>query len=154
MHGVDDAAQFVVAMRAVAGEHFHHARVKALLIGVQRIPGGQSLRARRELRILRHDAELLLTLERLLAIFIPALVELAFEFGDPFFRRVMRRMRRAGRDIEEIRLVGRDAFRLAHPGDGLIGDVGGQVIVRIGRSRNEIAILVEDWIPMVHVAAR
>ena len=35
LHGIDDAAELVVALCAVAGEDLHHARIEALLIGVQ-----------------------------------------------------------------------------------------------------------------------
>src|SRR5262249_34922854 len=49
------------------------------------------------------------------------------------------------------RLVGRDRLRLPHPGNRLVGDVGGQVIVRIRGGRHEIAILEEDRVPVVHV---
>ena len=38
LHGVDDAAHFVVAFRAVGGEHFHHAGIEPLLIRVESVP--------------------------------------------------------------------------------------------------------------------
>ena len=113
---------------------------------------GNPFGANRQLRILGNDAEFLLPFERVLAILVPALVELAFEFVDPFLRRVVRSVRGAGRDVKKERPPRRDAFRLANPRDRLIGDIGREVIVRVGRPRDEIAVLVEDGIPMVHVA--
>ena len=152
LHRVDDPAHVVIDVRPVGGEHLHHPGVEPLLVGVERVPRGQALGARRELRVWRDDAELLLPLERLLAVRVPAHVELALELVDPFLRRVVGRVRRAGGDVEEERLVGRDALDLADPGDGLVGDVVGQVVVRVGRGGDEVAVLVEDRVPVVHVA--
>ena len=44
-----------------------------------------------------------------------------------------------------------DDFHLLHPGDRLVGDVGGEVIVRIVRPRNAIAVLVEDSLVLARV---
>jgi hypothetical protein len=65
---------------------------------------------------------------------------------------VVRRVRRAGCDVEKERPVRRDALHLAHPGDGLVGEVFGQVVIRVGRGGDEVAVLVEDRVPVVHVA--
>ncbi len=65
---------------------------------------------------------------------------------------MVRRVGRAGGDVEEIGLVGRDGLGLAHPGDGLVGEICGQVIVGVGGGRNQIAVPVEDRVPVVHVA--
>jgi len=43
LHGIDHAAQLVVAVRGIASEYFHHPGIEALLIGIQRIPRGQTL---------------------------------------------------------------------------------------------------------------
>jgi hypothetical protein len=102
-------------MGGVYGEHFHHPRVQALLVGVQGIPPRQSLRAHGQLGVLWHNAQLLLPFERLLTVCVLALVELAFELRDPFFGRVMGRVGGASRDIEEIGPIGRDRLGLAHP---------------------------------------
>ena len=152
LHGVDDPAHVVIDVRAVGGEHLHHPGVEPLLVGVERVPRRQARRPRRELRAGRDDAELLLPLERLLAVLVPAHVELALELVDPLRGRVVRRVRRAGRDVQEERPVRGDALDLAHPGDGLVGEVGRQVVVRVGRGRDEVPVLVQHRVPVVHVA--
>src|SRR5262249_56398625 len=111
-----------------------------LLIGLERIPRRQPRRAHRELGVLRNNAELFLTLERHLAILVPAHIELAFELRDPILRRVMRRMRRARCHIEEERPLGRDASDPAYPPYGMVGQVRRQVVVWLGRGRAEIAL--------------
>ena len=55
-----------------------------------------------------NDAELLLPREGLLAQLVPAAVELALVFVDPFLRRVVRGVRRAGGEVHEERLVRRE----------------------------------------------
>ena len=57
---------------------------------------GISFEPRGQLRVRRHDAELLLPGERFFADLVPALVELPLELGDPLLRRVVRRVRGAG----------------------------------------------------------
>ena len=59
----------------------------------------------RELRFGADDAEGLFAGERLLAQLIPAQVEVAPVFCDPFLRDLMRRMGRAGREIDKERLI-------------------------------------------------
>ena len=39
LHRIDDAAHFIVALRPVGGEHFHHTGIKALLVRVECVPG-------------------------------------------------------------------------------------------------------------------
>ena len=79
-------------------------------------------------RVVRHDAQLLLPGERLLAELVPATVELAFVFVRPFLRNVMGRVGRARREIHHERLVRHQHLLLAHPGDGAIGEVLGERI--------------------------
>ena len=114
-----------------AGEHFHLTREQSLLVGAQRIPVLDRLGLRREFRIGRHDAKLLLALQRLLTQFIPALVELALVFGDPLLRDVVRRMGRARREIHEEWLVRRQRLLRLDPLDRLVGHVGHEVIARL-----------------------
>ena len=99
-HRVQHAPHLVVDLGAEAGEDFHHPRVKALLVDVQRIPRRQTLRGCREFGIGRNHTELLLPLQGHLAIAIPPHVELALELVDPFLRRHVRRMRRGGGDMK------------------------------------------------------
>ena len=66
---------------------------------------------------LRNDAELLLLGEDLLAILVPAVVELAFVLVGPLLRHVVRRMHRTRGEVEEEGLVGRELLGI---GDELI----------------------------------
>src|SRR5262249_54371301 len=101
LHGIDDAAHFMVALRPIGGEYFHHAGVEPLLVGIERIPCRQSSRSLGKLCACRDDSEALLPLDRLLAILVPAHVELAPELVDPVLRGMVRGVRRARRDIEQ-----------------------------------------------------
>jgi hypothetical protein len=51
LDGVHHSAHVVIDVSPVAGEHLHHAGVELLLIGVQRVPRGQSFRPFGELRV-------------------------------------------------------------------------------------------------------
>jgi hypothetical protein len=74
------------------------------------------------------DAELQLPGECFLAQLVPALVELALVFVRPFLGHMMRRVRCAGREVSEERLVGHQRFLLADPIDRLGGHVVGEVV--------------------------
>ena len=65
---------------------------------------------------------------------------------------MVRRVVCPGSDIEEKRLVRRDACDLARPGDRLVGQVGGQVVVGVRTLGNEVPVLVQARVPVVHVA--
>ena len=99
------------------------------------------------------DAQLLLPREGLLAVLVPAAVELALELRDPLLRHVVRRVRRAGGEVGEERLVRRQRLLAADPLDGLVRHVGGEVVVRVVR-RLDLDRAVEDQRrPLVGLAA-
>ena len=142
LHGIEDAADLVIDMGAVSGEDFHHAGVERFWSALSGSHAGRP--AGRGVSLAsRNDAEFLLPLESLLAIAVPAHVELAFEFVDPLLRRLVRGVGGARRDIEE---EGRSGSMLSPsaPRRSLVGEVGGEVIVRVVRPRDEVAVLVED----------
>ena len=103
----------------------------------------------------RDHAELLLAGERLLAEAVPALVELALVLVGPLLRHVVRRVGGAGGEVDEERLVGHQRLLLAHPVDGLIGHVLGEVVALLGRplglDRHRVA--VDRRRPLVRLAA-
>ena len=70
----------------------------------------QVVRPRRELRVLRNDAKLLLVGKDRLAKFVPTVVEQVHvaDLLDPFWRGVVRRMCAAGHVIHKEGFVGRD----------------------------------------------
>ena len=96
-------------------------------------PSLGSFRPRREQRVLRDHSQLLLPREGLLADHIPALIELALELVDPFFGDMQRRVRGAGGEIDEVRLVRRERLLAVDPGNGVVNQVFGQVIALLGR---------------------
>ena len=64
----------------------------------------------RELRVLTGCTPRLLAREDALAIFVPAVVELAFVFIRPFLGDLVRTVGSAARPVHEERLVGRKGF--------------------------------------------
>ena len=157
--GFDHAADVVVVIGEEGGVNLRHVGKKLLLPRVERVPGGHVGRARRQDRILRDHAELLLPRERLLAQLVPALVELALEFRDPILRDMVRGVGRAGGVIGEERLVGRQRVLLLDPVDRLVGEIGVQMVVRLGLSGQLLLgldrrrVLEQGRVPLVHVAA-
>ena len=58
-----------------------------------------------------------------------------------------------GRHVEKERLLRVDGARLPQPGDGLVHEILGQDVIRIGRARHQLVVLVKRRLPLVHVAA-
>ena len=93
-------------------------------------PGAHRVVARRQARALRHDAELDLAGEPLLALDVPAVGEQRIVFLDQVERRLVRRVAGAQRQPGQPRrllVVGDVVGEIA---DGLVDQVGGQVIAR------------------------
>src|SRR5271155_1118204 len=118
-------------MGAVSGEDLHHARIESLLIRVEGVPRRKAFGAHCELSVLGDDAGLFLTVEWLLAMLVPALVEFAFEFIDPLFRGVVWGVGGSGSDVEQEGTSGRDAGGLPDPSDAFVSDIGSEVVVGI-----------------------
>ncbi len=126
---VDDPADVPVGVLGVARVDLHLPGIQALVRLVERVPGRERIVARRQRRVGRDDAELLLARERLLSHHVPALVELAAVLVRPLARHVVRRVAAAGRDVGEprrLRLLGAD---LVKPVDRLVGEVVLEVVV-------------------------
>jgi len=153
LDGVEDAAELVVDVRQRAREHLHHARVHLLAIGVERVPRLDLLRPRRERRVGGNDANLLLPRESLLAQLVPALVEPALELGDPFLRRVMRRVRSAGRVVLQPRLLRRHRMQQANARDGLVSHVPVEEIVLVVRRLDRLRAFEQCRRPLIRVGA-
>ena len=73
---LDHAADLVVGVGDIGGEHLRLAGEQLLLVGVERVPFRQIVRPGRELRVGRDHAEPLLVGEDLLAQRIPAMSNL------------------------------------------------------------------------------
>ena len=133
VEGVDQPADVVVGVLEEAGVHLHLARQHRLQLVRHVVPGGDLGRPLGQLRVLGHDAELLLAGERPLAERVPPLVELALVLVRPLRRHVMRRVRRTGREVDEERLVGHERLLLPDPVDRLVGHVLGEVVALLRR---------------------
>jgi hypothetical protein len=116
------------------GVDLHLARQHRAQPRVHLVPRRDVVGPLRQFAVRRHDAELLLAGESFFAQLVPALVELALVLGDPVFRHVMRRVRGAGREIDEKRFVGRDRLLLADVADCLVGEIRHQVVALLGRA--------------------
>ena len=135
-----------------AGKDLHLAGVKCLFFGAQAVPGGHFVGTRRRAGIARDPADFFLPLEHPLAIVIPAGIEFAFVFIRPFLRHLMGRMHRAGRPVKEERLTGCLGLMLIQPVDGLVGDVGGQVVFGIGGRLDEGGVIDQAGMVLVGLA--
>ncbi len=111
--------------------------------------------ARGELAVRRDDAQLLLPGDGLFAQFVPALVELALVLVGPFLGHMVRRVGRAGREVDEERFIGCQRLLLRHPGHRLVGHVRHEVVALFGRlfRLDRRGPLVERGIPLVRLAA-
>jgi hypothetical protein len=135
IEAVDHAADLVVGKGEVAGVVFHQPGVHTFRVGRLIVPGGNFLRPRSELCPFWNDPEFELPGVGYLALLVPPVIELALELVAPFFRSVMRGMRCRGGVIHEPRFVLIGGACIPHPGDGLVGHVGGEVVALLGRPR-------------------
>jgi hypothetical protein len=101
----DHAPDLVVRRLLETGVDLHLARVERAHVGVEGVPRGEDVGARRQPGVGGDDAELLLARERLLAQLVPALIELPLVLLAPLRRDVVRRMARARREVHEERAV-------------------------------------------------
>src|SRR5262249_36847138 len=103
-----DSPHLEVGLRGVTGEGLHQSRRDTLLICGEGIPCRYLVRPRRQLGVGGNDPEPKLALVGLLAILVPALVELPLEFIDPCLGGVVGRVSGAWRVVDEEGTVGRD----------------------------------------------
>ncbi len=151
---LDDAADFVVGVRRVAGEDLRLPRIELLLQEGKRVPLRQLVRPGRELGVGRDHAEAFLVGKDLVAHLLPAHVELALELGDPLLGRLMRRVGAARNVVHEERLVGRHRVEAAHVLDRLVREVGGEVVAGLPDPREDLRVIAEQIrLPLVGLAA-
>ena len=131
---LEQPAVVVVGVAQEAGEDLHHARVQLLLVGRQAVPVLHVGIVTRELGVLRDDAQLLLLLEHLFSIRVPAVVELPLVLVGPLLRDVVRCVRGAGAEVHEERLVRRDLLGVGDEADRLVHEVFRQVVALVRAS--------------------
>ena len=145
----------VVGVREERRVHLHLAGEDRLELVGHVVPRRDLRGPRGELGVGGDHAERLLAGEDLLAERVPACVEAAAVAVDPLLGHVVRRVRRAGREVHEERLVGHQRLLLAHPRDGLVGHVLGEVVPvlrRLGRLDRRRA-LVDRRVVLVRLTA-
>ncbi len=133
---VEQAAEVVIGVRQEAGIDLHHAGVCAPLLGRKRRPVLHPRRPSRQRRPRRDDSGRDLPRQRSLAPHVPPLVEPPAIALDPLAGRLVRRVARAQRQIEEERLVGVRRADVDHALDGVVHQVLGQMVA-VGRREPE-----------------
>ena len=153
--GVDHAADVVVGVLQEPGVDLHLALEHRLELRGHLVPGGDLGVALRQLGVRRDDAQLLLPREGLLAQLVPALGELALVLVGPLLRHMVRGVGGARREVDEERLLRHQRLLLAHPVDGVVGQVLGEVVALFGRGRrlDRRQALVERRLPLAGLAA-
>ena len=164
----------MVGVRQEPRVHLGHPGEQPLLVRRQRVPrlgvvqrrkrlavrtaaglGGAERVGRGKPGVGRDDAQLLLPDQGLLPDRLIAHVELPGVPVDPLARRMMRRMARAGRVVEEERLVRRDRLGVFDEFDRLVGNVVGEVVTLLGRAWLVDGMIVVDQfrVPLVGLRA-
>ena len=156
---VDDATDVVVRVLRVPGVHLHLAGVEGLQLVGHVVPGRERLVARGQLRVGRHDTELLLAGEGLFAQPVPSLVELALVLVGPVLRDVMGGVAAPGRVVDEERLVRLLGAHAVEPFDGPIRHRVGEVVrilrvvVALGGT-DDLLVLRKARIPLARSSAQ
>ena len=154
---VEQAPHLVVGLRGVRREGLHQPRGHLLLIGGQRIIGGDLLGPRRELGVVRDHAELELAAEAVVAVLVPTLVELPLELVDPLLRNVVRGVGGTGRVVDEERPVGRHRLLLMDVLDRAVGQRVVERVVPLAPGRHHhldrSRVLVQRRLPLIRFAA-
>ena len=138
----DEAPQLVVGVGQEPGEGLHVARVQALLVGGEGVPGRHPVGSGRELAPVGEDPPLPLALERRPAPLVPPGVEAAPVALDPRCGGLMGRVAGPGAEVEEERLVDVDRTEVADPVDGMVHQVLGQVVALLRRGRRGHLVVV------------
>ena len=167
---VEQPAQVVVRVREEAGVYLGHPREQAPLVLVQRIPraGEIQLRERlviraatrvgcadrvecRQLGIGRHQAQFLLASQGLFPHRLITHVEATLELLDPVGRGMVRRVAGSRCVVEEERLFRCDRLGVLDELKGLVGEVIGEVVTLLRRTRrfHRVVVVDEVRIPLV-----
>ena len=152
---IDQPADLRVGVIEEGGERFLQRDGEALRVLRHVVPGIDARIAGSQLGPVGDDAELLLTRVDLLAHLVPAGVESSAVLVEIGLRRLMRRMGRARREVEEKRLPGINRLVIAQEANRVVGQVLGQVIAilrRLGR-RDEMIVVGQLGVELIGLAA-
>ena len=146
-----------VGVLAVPGVHLHLPRVQRFLVIGEGVPGGERVVAGGQLRVGGDDAQLLLPLERLFPVDIPAAVELPLISGRPLLRHMVRGVRAPGGEVHEPRLGRVLGAHIVQPPDRLVGHVVRKVVplavLALGYP-DRLVVLGDHWIPLAGFTAQ
>ena len=149
---IEQAPDLVVGVLEESGEYLHHAGVEPALVLGELVPLLHVGVVPRQHRVLGDDAQFLLPREDLLAVGVPAVVELALVLVGPFLWHLMRCVIGTRCEVEKERLFGRDLFEVGDELDGLVGEVHGEVVTLLGGLRRLDLMVVEDQVGIVLVS--
>ena len=118
------------------------------------VPGLDASVARGQLGAIRDDAHFLLPSKPLVANRVPADIEIASISVDVLLGRLVRRVRRAEREVEEERLAGVDRLMVAEKSDSMVDQVLGQVVAlfRTPRRVDQVVVVDEFGIELIGLA--
>ena len=153
LHRVEHPADVVVRVLLVPRVHLHLPGVELPLLVRQRVPGRHLVGPGRELGVLGDDAELLLALQRLLAVAVPALVEAARVLVGPVLGDVMGRVSAPGREVHEERLLLVLGPHPVQPLDRLVGHRVREVEVLVLGHADRRVVLGDHGIELARLAA-
>ena len=150
---VDQPADVLVGVLREPGVGLHEPRGHPAGRRVELVPVRHAVGPGRELGVRRHDPELLLARERVLALGVPPVVEGAGVALDPLRRHVEGRVRRTEREVAEERLVRRQLVLRGDPVDRVVHEVLGEVVAVLGQSvrLDGRGAVVELGVPVVHL---
>src|SRR5580658_10122959 len=123
---LEQPANFVVGLLSESRIYLGLMCQQLFLIWWKRLPRRQACRARRQLRICRDHAELLLAFKGRSPHLVPPSIELTLVLRDPCLWDLVRHVCRTGSVVEEERFLGRDRFQLMQPPDSLIRHIRGE----------------------------
>ena len=151
---VDHLAGLHVDVFDEAGIDLHQPALERTLRLGDAAPRRHRLGARREDRVGRDPAQLLLPREHALAVGVPAVVELALVLVGPFLVDLVRAVPRARRPVQEEGLVGRERLVAAQPVDAVLRQVFAEVVLRVVRRLDGVGVLHQPRLPLRGLAGQ
>ena len=128
-YGVEQSTNVPIGVLLEACVDLHLPDIELLLGIVERIPGREEIRSLGENRILWDNTKLLLTLECLLTVCVPATIERTLVLVGPLLRDMVRRVSAASGVIHKPRLLRILCAYGVQPFDGLVSNIIREVVL-------------------------